>query len=91
LISRLSAHQLDRRLKKLEAMPDASETHVILVTFGDDQIGDQLECRGTVYRRLAGEDYSEFQKRILAGLEPGLSPVVMIPVVNGRAQCGNVD
>jgi hypothetical protein len=90
-MSRLSAHQLDRRMKKLEAMPDASETHVILVTFGDDQIGDQLECRGTVYRRLAGEDDSAFQNRIVSGLEPSLSPVVMISVVNARAQCGNVD
>jgi hypothetical protein len=80
-MSKISAHQLDRRLEKLEAMPDASETHVILLTFGDDQIGDQLECRGTVYRRLTGEDDSAFQKRILAGLEPGLSPVVMIPVI----------
>ena len=80
-MSRLSAHHLDRRLEKLEAMPDVSETHVILVTFGDDQIGDQLECRGIVYRRLAGEDDSAFQKRIVAGLEPSLSPVVMIPVI----------
>jgi hypothetical protein len=80
-MSRLSAHQLDRRMKKLESMPDAPETHVILVTFGDDQIGDHIECRGAVYRRLTGEDDSEFQKRILAGLEPSLSPVVMIPVI----------
>jgi hypothetical protein len=72
---------LNRRLEKLEAMPDVSGTHVILVTFGDDQIGDQLECRGAVYRRLAGEDDPAFQKRIVSGLEPGLSPVVMIPVI----------
>ena len=78
-MSRLSAHQLDRRMKKLEAMPDMSETHVIVVTFGDDQIGDQLECRGTVYRRLSGEDDPAFQKRIMSGLEPSLSPVVMLP------------
>ena len=90
-MSRLSAQQLDRRLQKLEAMPDTSEIHFILVTFGDDQIGDQLECRGTVYRRLAGEEDSAFQRRIESGLEPSLLPVVMIPVVNGRAQCGNVD
>ena len=76
-MSRLSAHQLDRRLEKLEAMPDASETHVIIVTFGDDQIGDQVECRGTVYQRLAGENDSVFQGRIVSGLEPNVSPVVM--------------
>jgi hypothetical protein len=80
-MSKISAHQLDRRLEKLEAMPDASEPHVIIVTFEDDQIGDQLECRGAVYRRLTDEDDPVFQKRILSGLEPSLSPVVMIPVI----------
>ena len=80
-MSRLSSHQLDRRLEKLEAMPDASETHVILVKFGDNQIGDHIECRGAVYMRLTGEDDPAFQKRIVSGLEPSLSPVVMIPVI----------
>ncbi len=76
-MSRLSAHQLERRMKKLESMPDAPETHVILVTFGDDQIGDQLECRGTVYRRLAGEDDSVFRGRIVDGLEADALPIVL--------------
>ena len=80
-MSRLSAHQLDRRLEKLEAIPDASETHVIIVTFGDEQIGDQIECRGTVYQRLSGEDDSVFQGRIVSGLSPGVSPVVMLSVI----------
>lgn len=79
-MSRLSAHQLDRRLEKLEAIPDASETHVILVTFEDDHIGDQIECRGTVYQRLAGENDSVFQRRIVSGISPSVSPVVMVSV-----------
>ena len=79
-MSKISAHQLDRRLEKLEAMPDASEPHVIIVTFEDDQIGDQIECRGTVYQRLAGEDDSVFQRRIVSGISPSVSPVVMVSV-----------
>jgi hypothetical protein len=75
---RLSAHQLDRRLEKLEAMPDAPKTHNILNTFGDNKIGDQIECRGTVYMRLTGEEDAASQKPIVSGLEPSLSPVVMI-------------
>ncbi len=62
-------------------MPDESEPHVIIVTFGDEQIGDQVECRGTVYQRLSGEDDSVFQSRIVSGLEPNVSPVVMLSVI----------
>ena len=79
-MSKISAHQLDRRLEKLEAMPDASETHVIIITFGDEQIGDQIECRGTVYQRLSGEEDSAFQARIVSGLSLSVSPVVMVSV-----------
>ena len=79
-MSRLSAHQLDRRLEKLEAMPDESETHVILVTFEDDHIGDQIECRGVIYQRLPSEDDIVFQSRVISGLSPSVSPVVMVSV-----------
>jgi hypothetical protein len=47
-------------------------------TFGDNKIGDQIECRGTVYMRLTGEEDAASQKPIVSGLEPSLSPVVMI-------------
>ncbi len=80
-MSRLSPHQLDRRLGKLEAIPDASEPHVIIVTIGDDHIGDQIECRGTVYQRLSGEEDSAFQARIVSGLSLSVSPVVMLSVI----------
>ena len=80
-MSRLSPQQLNRRLEKLEAMPDASEPHVIIVTFEDDHIGDQIECRGTVYQRLFGEDDSAFQRRIVSGISPSVSPVVMLLVI----------
>ena len=79
-MSRLSPHQLDRRLEKLEAIPDASETHVIIVTFEEQGIGDQLECRGVIYQRLPSEDDIVFQSRVISGLSPSVSPVVMVSV-----------
>lgn len=77
----INLSSLEKRLEKLEAIPDASETHVIIVTFGDDRIGDQIECRGTVYQRLVGENDSVFQGRIVSGLSPSVSPVVMLSVI----------
>ena len=79
-MSRISPHQLNRRLEKLEAIPDASETHVIIVTFEEQVIGDQLECRGVIYQRLPSEDDIVFQSRVISGLSPSVSPVVMVSV-----------
>ena len=76
-MSRLSAHQLARRLEKLEAMPEASEAHVIIVTFEEQGIGDQLECRGVIYQRLPGEEDSMFKKRVMLTMDAGSAPVVM--------------
>jgi hypothetical protein len=82
-MSRLSPHQLNRRLEKLEAIPDASETHVIIVTFEEQVIGDQLECGGNVYQRLTGEDDSMFKKRVMLTMDAGSAPVVMFSRSDG--------
>ena len=82
-MSKISAHQLDRRLEKLEAIPDASETHVIIVTFEEQGIGDQLECRGVIYQRLPGEEDSMFKKRVMSTMDAGSAPVVMFSRSDG--------
>jgi hypothetical protein len=81
-MSRLSAHQLDRRLEKLEAMPEASEAHVIIVTFEEQGIGEQLECRGVIYHRLPGEEDSMFKNRVILTTDAGSAPVVMFSKLN---------
>ena len=82
-MSKISVQQLDRRLEKLEAMPDASETHVIIVTFEEQGIGDQLECGGNVYQRLTGEEDSMFKNRVMLMMDARSAPVVMFSKLDG--------
>ena len=76
-MSKLSAHQLHRRLEKLEALPNASEPHVIFVTYEDQGIGHQFECRGVIYQRLPGEDDSMFKSRVMLMMNAVSATLIM--------------
>jgi hypothetical protein len=74
---RLSAHQLDRRPEKLEAMQDASKTHNILIQSAMTRLVIRSSVVGpSTWNSLARRMQHPEAHRVR--LESSLSPVVMI-------------
>lgn len=75
----ISISSLEKRLEKLEAMGEGPESHVIFVSFGDDDLHYQIASQGIEYHRIDGEDDAAFRERVLSDRRSSRhSPIVLI-------------